>query len=604
MPLPEGLLNPIPGENPSGQSLRYDPVYDKIREARRAEEEIQLSDEAAKSDVWARPAKKADFVQVIRLSTEVLSNRTKDLEIAVWLTEALLVEERIAGLRQGLELIRGLLENFWDSLYPEIEDGDLEVRARFLQWVGGRLDMQVRKVPLTRAKHDWFRFQEALLVGFDKDAKNDDSKMAARKALQAQGKCSADEFYAAVKQSGDAYYRQLAADLTDAVASVRVLENFSDEKFGRDAPNFAILKKALEDLQDVVHEIWKPEEEKTPEAETAAELPVEVVYEPETPSAAAPLRKRLAASEEPVDPDDAVRRMIGLVRYLRLANPPNPIPYMVLRGLRWGELLAGGSALDPSLLDSPPSETRQLLKKLAHEGQWSELLEAAETAMGLPYGRGWLDLQRYTVQACESLGHESVAAAVCAGLRSLLSDYPNLVSASLSDDTPAANIETHAWITEKILHPPPAPPEPEIAVPPHPAPTAAFGGSNGSATPDVHEIAQQAARSGRIQDAVELLSREIAQERSGRARFHRKVQLAAICLSAKQEAIAYPILTELAEEIDRRKLEEWEEASALAHTLALLFRCMEKLGYDDAGKQKIYQKICRLDPVQALSGMR
>ena len=60
----------------------------------------------------------------------------------------------------------------------------------------------------------------------------------------------------------------------------------------------------------------------------------------------------------------------------------------------------------------------------------------------------------------------------------------------------------------------------------------------------------------------------------------------------------------LAEEIDRRKLEEWEEASALAHPLALLFRCMDKLGYDDAAKQKIYQKICRLDPVQALSGMR
>jgi len=58
MPLPEGLLNPIPGENPSGQSLRYDPVYDKIREARRADEELQLSEEASKRDVWGHTIKK------------------------------------------------------------------------------------------------------------------------------------------------------------------------------------------------------------------------------------------------------------------------------------------------------------------------------------------------------------------------------------------------------------------------------------------------------------------------------------------------------------------------------------------------------------------
>src|SRR6266516_4572274 len=93
MPLPEGLLNPIPGGNHSGQNLRYDPVYDKIREARRAEEELQLSEEASKKDVWARAIKKADFVQVLKLSTEALSKRTKDLQIAAWLTEALLARE-------------------------------------------------------------------------------------------------------------------------------------------------------------------------------------------------------------------------------------------------------------------------------------------------------------------------------------------------------------------------------------------------------------------------------------------------------------------------------------------------------------------------------
>src|SRR6266403_2363373 len=603
MPLPEGLLNPTPGENPSGQSLRYDPVYDKIREARRAEEELQLSEEASKKDVWAHAIKKADFVVVTKLATEALSKRSKDLQIAAWLTEALLVQERIAGLTQGLNLLRGLLENFWDTLYPEVEDGDLEMRAGPIEWVGAHLDLQVRKVPLTKNKLDWLKFQESRRIGYEVDAQGNEAKMTARQTAIAEKKCTAEEFDEAVRNTGETYYRQLTADLIAAGESTQALETLSDEKFGREAPNFANLKKALEDLQDAVREFWKPPEEKEPEVELLAEQPDESVSE-QASNSSAPARKRAAASEELTDPDDAVRRIHGLARFLRLANPANPAPYMVLRGLRWSELRAAGSSLDPAVLESPPSETRQQLKKLAAAGQWNELLESAETAMELPAGRAWLDLQRHTVRACESLGHDAVVAAIQAGLRSLLSDYPDLIAACLSDDTPAANNETLAWIKEKIVPAPPAPREPEMIVAPHAPSSAAASGSNGSASPDVQELAQQAVRSGRIQDAFELLSREIAQERSGRARFHRKIQLAALCLSAKREDIAYPILMELAEEIDRRKLEEWEESSALAYPMALLLRCMDKLGYDDAAKQKIYQKICRLDPVQALSGMR
>jgi type VI secretion system protein ImpA len=100
---------------------------------------------------------------------------------------------------------------------------------------------------------------------------------------------------------------------------------------------------------------------------------------------------------------------------------------------------------------------------------------------------------------------------------------------------------------------------------------------------------------------MEILSREAAQEPSGRGRFQRKVQLAQICLGAGKEPIARPILEELAQEIERRKLEEWEEPDTVAHALALLYRCMERLDATPEEKQRIYGRICRLDPVQALS---
>jgi len=61
---------------------------------------------------------------------------------------------------------------------------------------------------------------------------------------------------------------------------------------------------------------------------------------------------------------------------------------------------------------------------------------------------------------------------------------------------------------------------------------------------------------------------------------------------------------ELAEEIDRRKLEEWEESSALAHPMALLLAAWTSSVTTMRPNKRSIKKICRLDPVQALSGMR
>jgi type VI secretion system protein ImpA len=241
---------------------------------------------------------------------------------------------------------------------------------------------------------------------------------------------------------------------------------------------------------------------------------------------------------------------------------------------------------------------------MSMEGDWAGVLENSEQAMSLPCGRGWIDLQRYAVRACESLGsdYEPVAVGIRSALKALLADYPDLPNSSMMDDTPAANAETQTWLKESVLPPPaaPAPSEPEFATAVM-SPSAPSESANGDKAPDVIELAMKAARAGKVQEAIGMLTREMNNERTGRGRFQRHIQLANIFLSTKHEAIAYPILVELAEEIERRKLEEWEEAAIVAQPLALLYRCAEKLGRDDAEKEKIYQKLCRLDPGQALA---
>ena len=72
-------------------------------------------------------------------------------------------------------------------------------------------------------------------------------------------------------------------------------------------------------------------------------------------------------------------------------------------------------------------------------------------------------------------------------------------------------------------------------------------------------------------------------------------------MASGHEAIAFPILEEIGKEIGQRNLEDWEAPDMLAHPLVLLLRCLNKLDSSPEERQKVYSRICRLDPIQALS---
>ena len=590
MTLPGNILSPIPGVNPSGQNLRYDSVYEKVKEARREEENLPQGE-------WSRVVKTADPVQVIQLTTEALTTKTKDLQLAAWLTEALLRQEGIRGLREGLDLLRGLVANFWDTLYPEAEDGDVELRVAPLNWIGTYLDDLVRRTPLTRTRYAWFQYLESRAVAYEEACTGNDAKMSARRTAISEKKLTPEAFDQDVNATSREFYIQFVNDLEQAQSSLQSLDDLCNEKIGRDGPNFGKLRCALEDVQSLVGTFLKSKEEPQPEEQ---EAPAEIESAPATVEPPAPARKR-AASGEPVDREDAICKIIAAANFLRRLEPCNPAPYLVLRGLRWGEARGRGLLAAIGELEAPPSETRQALKHLAHEEHWKELLEASEGAMAQSYGMAWLDLQRYSIRACEEMGsdYDAVGGAIRSVLRALLIEVPELSQLVFVDDTPVANPETVAWL--------------------HGISNSSNGsGENANApqsldqtptptkeqTPDAQEVAMQAARSGRIQEAMEILTHEIAQERSGRARFERRLQLASICLASGHEPIAYPILRELAQEIERRKLEEWELPSTVANSLTLLFRCLNQMGGDATEKQEIYQRICRLDPLQALACLK
>lgn len=606
MPLREDILAPIEGESPGGVSLRYDPIYDEIKELRREEDDLTQG-------AWQHERKTADYLKVIRMTSELIATRSKDLQLAAWLTEALVNEKGYEGLLDGLLLLNGLLSTFWESLYPELDEEDLEIRAAPLNWIGIKLDLALRKVPMTRDGYGFYQYKESRTVGYEAQAKTDAEKKN-RKKLVGEGKLEPEAFDKSFEDTPKAFYLKLEKDLDGCIAQIKAIGKLCDEKFGDDTPSFGTMEKSLTEIRHTAHMLLEKKREKEPDP--VEEKPAEgaegeaagaegaVIGEAGVAGVAGPGMRNLVIpliSSEPADVREAVANVAAAAALLRKKEPFSPAPYMMLRGLRWGELRSAAELSDPTLLEAPPTEIRQNIKRLAVDRKWKDLLEATEMVMAMPCSRGWLDLQRFTVEACTNLGKDyfPIGRAICSELKTLVQDVPKILDATLMDDTAAANQETQAWLKELLAE---APPPPEAQA--KPAKPSIDRNHNDAGWKkrfaDSYELAMDAARGGNAEKGFEILFRDIQSQASNRGRFIRRMQLVELCSNSGKDEIAQPILDDLAAALDNHKLEEWEDPEWVAWALATIARLSKRISGDAKEKKKYFDRICRLDPVRAL----
>jgi type VI secretion system protein ImpA len=571
------LLQPIPGDSPGGSDVRYEPIFDKIKQARIEEEDLPTGD-------WTRERKTADFVQVIKLSADVLTNQSKDLQVAAWLTEALLKREGIGGLKVGLDLLASLLSEFWDHLYPEIDDDDLDFRVAPLVWVAQYLENPIRLIPIDIEGHTIFDYRDSQAVGYEEDADTYEKKDA-RKAALSSGKISAEVFDAAYAATPKAWYKQLISDIDSSVSASKSLEAVSDEKFLDVSPRFEPLRTALNEVRQTAGQLLAKRLETDPDP--IEETPVEEIVVGGDAQAA---EGGGTLSATPRSRSDAEARVAAAARYLRSARRTDPAPYLLLRGFRWGELRIDGNRVDPKLLVAPPTELRSKLRMMLLDGRWAELLDAGEDVMASPYGRGWLDLQRYVLTACSNLGsdYDNVATAIRGALHALIADLPQLPTLMLMDDTPTANPETYRWLREVAN-------ASEAGEGSEATPTARTGGGRSP-----YDRAMERVRAGEPDRGIEMLIQMGNQERSARERFLRRSEAASLMVDSGREAVAMPILEQLVQDIDDHTLEAWESGETVARPLGLLYRCIRRLEGDSSTSQSLYLRICRLDPLQAI----
>lgn len=315
----ERLLAPISAAVPCGDDLAYSPLSDEIRSARQAD------DPALAQGDWATALKVADWALVQRLCEQALARRGKDLQIAAWYVEALAWREGYAGLAFGLDLIGGLFDRYWDTLYPMVEDGDAGERIARLEWMDRQLGQTLRQLPLTattQGGYTWYDYQASRA--------HDNRQRAGDRDASAADALSGERFDQSLAASGPGWANSQAAAIADARRAAAALETRLDLHLGRQAPPLSAIRQALEDCAIVLPHA----------ASTAADTapPPSPLPSPHAHCSSAPGHAIPAGNVQRLDRESAIRQLNEVAAWFRSHEPHSPVALLVERASRWATM--------------------------------------------------------------------------------------------------------------------------------------------------------------------------------------------------------------------------------------------------------------------------
>lgn len=320
------LLAPISADRPCGEDVSFNDVYDRVREARRAD------DPSLRQGEWQTELKQADWRLVIRLASEVLAGQSKDLQMAVWLGEALISTDGLAGAAQSFELLDGLLGKLWDGLFPELDGDDAEERAAKLAWFNIYAGDALRRMPLSEGG------KPMTLLAWQDSREVDNLARQNQDAYQAaldEGRPTGEAFDKAMLESSDEAVLRMLEQADAALHAFDGFKRTADTRLGRAAPSLATVEDALKRIRQLVGKAAQAKGVGGAAADaTAAGDATDAAAAPAAGVAGGSFNLNLAG-DNAASRQAALRALGEIAAFFRRTEPHNPVSFMLEKAVAW-----------------------------------------------------------------------------------------------------------------------------------------------------------------------------------------------------------------------------------------------------------------------------
>lgn len=320
----EALLAPIAGSQPCGEDLSFSLEFDQIAEMRRED------DPTLDQGEWVTTLKVADWPGVARLCTELLTNKSKDLRLAMWLTESLALTQGYTGLHQGLQVCTALCERYWEAVYPQADDGDMDERIGNLSWLLQRLVQLADTRPVVRTRQGtgyslqaWRTAKlQSTQTGHSGDQSDDD-------------KVTLDQIKRAINDTSADSLRQAAEALRASHEQLLAFQTVIDGHLGDNGPGFVAAKEALSqalhDMERLMREaglsdVAGGESEPDTAESTATDDSADTTAAPG--GRGGPVKTRA----------QALQQLREVAAFFRRTEPHSPVAYLADKAVKWGDM--------------------------------------------------------------------------------------------------------------------------------------------------------------------------------------------------------------------------------------------------------------------------
>ncbi len=317
----------------SGSDPRHDPsidsLYQRLRSARNA------ARSAERSQLFSEPGpdSSAHWRTVVELTPVFLSTVAKDLEVACWYTEAQLREQGLSGLSRGFSLILGLIDQFWESLYPLPDEDGMETRLAPLAGLNGEgtegvLIAPIRNTLITQGRtvgpFSYWDYYQAI-----ETARIPDEKSRQEKILRLGH--SLESVEQAARESDTGFFIALRNDLENCLDLFRQIGLRLTANCGLlEAPPTRNVLNVLEECLAAVTVLGGDRfPAARPEAPPGLSEPVENTVQT---TQAANLQPMACAREQ------ALQQILTLADYFRRTEPHSPLSYLLAKAVAWGNL--------------------------------------------------------------------------------------------------------------------------------------------------------------------------------------------------------------------------------------------------------------------------
>lgn len=319
----EQLLTPISDSRPAGQDLSFSPELDAIAQARR------FDDPSLDQGEWVTELKEADWDFVVQRCAALLAEQSKDLRLAVWLTEAAAKQHHLRGLAEGYRLLAGLCERYWDlGLFPEADGGDQEQRIGNLSWILTRTRTLIRELPLTEGRNTAYSTIdfEAARKRANSGGENDQSGVVRLADMEAAKRANSPQFCAA-----------FTADAQYCMEALLQLEKVADARLGSDSPGFAAARDAVQGMLHAMPAAAKSNGAAQPGNALDEDYDVARLSN-DGDGAAAPQQNLQHGAAGPIrNRTHAIAQLRAVAKFFRETEPHSPVSYFAEKAANAGE---------------------------------------------------------------------------------------------------------------------------------------------------------------------------------------------------------------------------------------------------------------------------